>query len=117
MTDTWTLPPKGDISDYLDAHPDTTHDDLVRIERDAPLWTPGVDIGVTSAPEAVYAVPDCPGDVFPDSVFRWLNACAKSVGVPLEMLLSHSWRWLERWWAIVPASSSRRGSGNSLRCG
>jgi len=86
MTATWTLPLKGDISDFLDAHPDITHEDLVRIERDAPLWTPGVGIGAITAPEAVYAVPDCPGDVFPDPVFRWLNACAKSVGVPLEMV-------------------------------
>ena len=86
MTDTWTLPPKGDISDYLDAHPALTHEDLVRIERDAPMWNPATAPVDVQAPDAVYALPPFPGEVFPDSIFRWLNACAKSVGVPLEMV-------------------------------
>lgn len=80
------MPPKGDVSDFLDAHPGLTHEDLVRIERDAPMWNPETAQVVVPALDAVHALPTFPGEAFPDPIFQWLNACAKSVGVPLEMV-------------------------------
>jgi hypothetical protein len=85
MSATWVMPPKGDVSTFLDAHPDTSYDDLARIEREALFWSPANE-ALGPAPDPVFVIPPFPDRIFPDDIEKWLDACAKSVGVPKEMV-------------------------------
>lgn len=86
MNATWVMPPKGDIVDYLAAHPDLVHDDLVAIENASPMWSPGEEAETPNEPDAVFATPTAPIESLPPAFAQYVNDAAKATGVPPEMI-------------------------------
>jgi hypothetical protein len=74
------LPPKGDVSDWLDAG--GTREELERFIEDAATWESAADAQATSGNDA----PVFPLDALPPTVRAYVQAAADSLRVPPEMV-------------------------------
>lgn len=78
------LPEKGDLSDWFDADPAHTKDELIRLIRESPSWSP--DEAAPSQDSVALKVPPFPIEIFPAASRAYTVSQAKCIGVPLEMV-------------------------------
>ncbi len=77
------LPPKGDVSDWLDAGGDTAQ--LRALIDEAPAWTPS-DPEETAQDTSPQTAPDFPIEALPPAIRAYVEAAAESIPVPVEMI-------------------------------
>lgn len=78
------LVPKGDLYDFRAAG--GTKSDVISICKVTPVWE-GAGSGAPTAPDPTYAMSVFPEGVrLPDAAWGWIEAGARSIGVPIEMV-------------------------------
>ncbi len=78
---------KGDVSDWLDQDPEhRTRDVLIDVIKRFPVWSEDMAQGAPTPDSVTLKVPPFPIEVFPSVIRDYLEAQAKCIGVPVEMI-------------------------------